>query len=90
MEDVIQVQDQFYILSTASRAADRTAVLQHGDVFALFDLFGDIGMFSTGEQGLYCDGTRHLSRFGLRLNGRRPLLLSGRVIECNDMFVSFL
>ena len=86
MEDVIQVQDQFYILSTASRAADRTAVLQHGDVFALFDLYGDIGMFSTGEQGMYCDGTRHLSRFGLRLNGRRPLLLTSRVKESNDLF----
>lgn len=86
MEDVIQVQDQFYILATASRAGERTAVLQHGDTFALFDLHGDIGMFGTGEQGLYHHGTRHLSRFGLRLNGRRPLLLSARVKEDNELF----
>jgi glycogen debranching enzyme len=86
VEDVIQVQDQFYILSTAFRAGERTAVLQHGDMFALFDLYGDIGMFGTGEQGLYHEGTRHLSRFGLRLNGRRPLLLSARVKEDNDLF----
>jgi glycogen debranching enzyme len=86
VEDVIQVQDQFYILATASRAAERTAVLQHGDTFALFDLFGDIGMFGAGEQGLYHHGTRHLSRFGLRLNGLRPLLLSARVKEDNELF----
>ena len=86
MEDVIQVQDQFYILATASRAGERTAVLQHGDTFALFDLHGDIGMFGTGEQGLYRHGTRHLSRFGLRLHGRRPLLLSARVKEDNELF----
>ena len=40
MEDVIQVQDQFYILATASRAGERTAVLQHDDTFAVFDLGG--------------------------------------------------
>jgi glycogen debranching enzyme len=86
MEDVIQVQDQFYILATASRAGERTAVLQHGDTFAVFDLFGDIGTFGAGEQGLYHEGTRYLSRFRLRLNGRRPLLLSARVKEDNELF----
>ena len=45
MDDVIEVQNQFYILARASRIGERTAVLQHGDTFALFDLFGDIGMF---------------------------------------------
>jgi glycogen debranching enzyme len=86
VEDVIQVHDQFYILATASRAGERTAVLQHADTFAVFNLTGDIGMFGTGEQGLYHKGTRHLSRFGLRLNGQRPLLLSARVKEDNDLF----
>ena len=47
MDDVIQVQDQFYILATASRAGERTAVLQHGDTFAVFDLYGDIGCFGS-------------------------------------------
>ena len=68
MEDVILVQDQFYILATASRAGERSAVLQHGDTFAVFDLYGDIGSFGTGEQGLYHEGTRYLSRFRLRLS----------------------
>jgi glycogen debranching enzyme len=86
MEDVIQVQDQFYILATASRAGERTAVLQHGDTFAVFDLYGDIGMFGVGDQGLYHEGTRYLSRFRLRLNGRRPMLLSARVKDDNELF----
>jgi glycogen debranching enzyme len=86
MDDVIQVQDQFYILATASRAGERTAVLQHDDTFAVFDLHGDMGVFGTGEQGLYHEGTRYLSRFRLRLNGHRPLLLSARVKDDNELF----
>jgi len=86
MEDVIQVQDQFYILATASKATERTAVLKHDDTFAVFDYSGDIGAFGAGEQGLYHEDTRYLSRFRLRLNGRRPLLLSARVKEDNELF----
>jgi len=86
MDDVIQVQDQFYILATASRASERTAVLKDDDTFAVFDYTGDIGASGTGEQGLYHEGTRYLSRFRLRLNGHRPLLLSARVKEDNELF----
>ena len=85
MEDLIQVQDQFYILATASRAGERSAVLQHNDTFAVFDPYGDIGSLGTGEQGLYHEGTRYLSRFRLRLNdrvensgGRRSAAARGR------------
>jgi glycogen debranching enzyme len=86
VEDVIQVQDQFYILATASRAMERTAVLQDGDTFALFDLAGDIGAFGSGEQGLYHEGTRFLSRLELLLYGQRPLLLSSTVSADNAVF----
>ncbi len=85
-DEVIQVQDQYYILATAPRVVERTAVLQHGDTFALFDLYGDIGSFGESEQGLYHEGTRYLSRFRLRLNGHRPLMLSSRVKEDNELF----
>jgi len=86
VEDIIQVQDQFYILATASKASERTAVLKHDDTFAVFDYSGDIGAFGMGEQGLYHEGTRYLSRFRLRVNGHRPLLLSARVKEDNELF----
>ena len=72
--DVIEVGNQFYILATASRAAERTAVLQHDDTFAIFDYAGDMGALGAAEQGLYNEGTRFLSRFTLRVNGKRPEL----------------
>src|SRR3954470_24640337 len=86
MDDVIQVQDRFYILATASVARGRTAVLKHDDTFAVFDHSGDIGAFGAGEQGLYHEDTRYLSLFRLRLNDHRPLLLSARVKEDNELF----
>src|SRR5438105_4545119 len=86
MDDVIQVQDQFYILATASKQEQRTAVRKHDDTFAVFDYSGDIGAFGSDEQGLYYEGTRYLSQFRLRLNGQRPLLLSARVKEDNELF----
>src|ERR1044072_2032156 len=85
MEDVIQIHNQFYILATASNTGP-TAVLKHDDTFAVFDYSGDIGAFGNGEQGLYHGDTRYLSRFRLRLNGHRPLLLSARVKEDNELF----
>ena len=66
------------------------AVLQHDDTFAVFDLFGDVGAFGTSEQGLYHEGTRYLSTFRLRMNGRRPLLLSARVKDDNELFAADL
>jgi len=86
MEDVIQVHDQFYILATASKTAQRTAVLKHDDTFAVFDYTGDVGAFGPGEQGLYHEGTRYISLFRLRVNGQRPLLLSARVKDDNELF----
>jgi glycogen debranching enzyme len=87
MEDVIRVKDHYYILATSSRADERTRVLKEGETFAVFDHYGDIVPFGLGEQGLYHEGTRHLSRLELRVNGARPLLLSSTVREQNDLLV---
>ena len=40
----------------------------------MFDLFGDIAP-AGGQQGLYHEGTRHLSACEFRVAGRRPFLL---------------
>src|SRR3954471_17949548 len=86
MEDeLLKHQDSFYILATSTRADDRTRVLKHGDTFAVFDRFGDVQPVGLGEQGLYHDGTRFLSRMELRIGGRRPLLLSSTVKKENDL-----
>ncbi|MDB5802921.1 MAG: putative Amylo-alpha,6-glucosidase [Betaproteobacteria bacterium] len=83
MDETIKVDDRWYVLATSSRADDRTRVLKHGDTFALFDRFGDIERIGNGEQGLYHEGTRYLSRLDLRLNGERPLLLNSSVRQDN-------
>lgn len=83
MDEIIEVQDQFYILATSSRVDEQTRVLKHGDTFAVFDRYGNIQQIGLGEQGLYHEGTRFLSRLEFRLLGRRPLLLSSTVTEDN-------
>jgi glycogen debranching enzyme len=85
LSDVIELNNQFYILATSSRVDDRTRVLKHGDTFAVFDRFGDVAPVGMGELGIYHEGTRFLSRLGLNLAGDRPLLLSSTLREDNSL-----
>jgi glycogen debranching enzyme len=81
--EVIRIRNEFYIRSSSARVEVRTRVLKQGDTFAVFDRFGDIETFGTGELGLYYQDTRFLSRLTLRLGKDRPLLLSSTVREDN-------
>jgi glycogen debranching enzyme len=81
--EVIRVRNEFYIRSSSARVDVRTRVLKQGDAFAVFDRFGDIETFGTGELGLYYQDTRFLSRLTLKLGKDRPLLLSSTVREDN-------
>ncbi|HSE39443.1 MAG TPA: glycogen debranching N-terminal domain-containing protein, partial [Acidobacteriota bacterium] len=80
---IIQVEDQFYILATSSLVDQRTRVLKHNDTFVVLDRYGDIHAVGSGEQGLYHEGTRHISRMVLTVNGERPLLLSSSTKDDN-------
>lgn len=84
-EDVIQIAEHFYIRATSSQADERTRVLKHGDTFGVFDRYGDVHPLGLGEQGLFHEGTRYLSRLEVRLGRVRPLLLSSTVNEANDV-----
>lgn len=84
MDEIIQVQDKYYILATAAHD-DQARTLKHGDTFALFDRLGNIRQLSRGDQGVYHDGTRFLSRLELRIAGMRPILLSSSVVEDNSL-----
>ncbi len=85
MDEIIEVENTYYIRATSERVDDRTRVLKQGDTFALFDRRGDIHKIGLGEQGVYFEGTRFLSRLELLLNDRRPLLLSSTVNEDNAL-----
>jgi len=83
LEDVIQVENQFYVLATSSLADDRTRVLKFGTTFGVFNRVGDIESIGLGEQGLYHQGTRHLSRFALRMGDKAPQLLRSTIQNDN-------
>jgi glycogen debranching enzyme len=63
----------------------RLRVLKHDDTFGVFDSLGDITAAGLGPQGLFHCGTRHLSRFELRLGKVRPVLLSSTVNDANEV-----
>jgi glycogen debranching enzyme len=86
VQDVIEVGQQFYIRASSALADDRTRVLVHGDSFAIFDRSGDIQPVGFGQQGIFHNETRHLSRLETRFCGVRPLLLSSTVREDNVLF----
>jgi len=68
-----------HVVAAANPADDRTRVLKHGDTFAVFDHYGDIEPRGLGEEGLYHEGTRFLSRLLLELAGARPFFLGSNV-----------
>ena len=78
MNEVIEVNNQFYILAESSLADDRAVILKSGDTFSLFDHYGDIRPYGLGEQGIFHEGTRFLSLSDLRIDNKRPLFLSSR------------
>ncbi|VAW92697.1 Glycogen debranching enzyme [hydrothermal vent metagenome] len=84
MEDVIRVDDDWYVLASSSRTDDRTRVLKQDETFCLFDRYGDIQHIGAGEQGLYHEGTRFLSCYELTINNLRPLLLNSTVKQDNS------
>lgn len=86
MEDIIRVENQFYVLATSSLADDRTRVLKYGETFAVFNRLGDIEGLGMGEQGLYHRGTRYLSRLALRVGGGVPQLLCSTIQQSGTLF----
>src|ERR1700758_1251194 len=84
--DIIEVGKQFYIRASSALADDRTRVLLNGDTFAVFDRSGDIQPVGFGQQGIFHNETRHLSRLEMLFCGFRPLLLSSTIREDNVLF----
>jgi hypothetical protein len=60
-------------------------VLNHADTFGVFDQHGDICPGGLGEEGLYHEGTRFLSRLTIELGGCRPFYLDSAIAAGNDL-----
>ena len=84
------VTQNFYIATESSPADDRTRVLKHGDMFAVFDRYGDVETSGLKEQGMFCQGTRFLSQLEFQLANARPLLLSSTIKADNSSFAADL
>lgn len=88
--DEVNVSQQYYIATKAAPTEDRARVLKYGAMFAVFDRLGDIRHQGLGEQGIFYNGTRHLSEMHVRLWKERPLLLSSMIEPNNFLFTADL
>ena len=84
-DDFLTINQEFYVRATSSLADNRRRVLKYGETFAVFNRYGDIESVGTMQFGLFHMDTRHLSRFGFYLGGRKPLLLSSNIREDNSL-----
>jgi glycogen debranching enzyme len=88
MEAMVRsIEDTFYILATDAPAEYVSRVLKDGETFAVFDPHGDIQAAGLGQEGLYHEGTRFLSRLLFKLGNARPFLLNSTIKEDNSLFV---
>lgn len=85
MTEIIQLENKYYISVNSTYADDRVKVLNHADSFGIFDRWGDIKKIGEEVQGIYHNGMRFISNLGLRINGKRPLLLSSSVKDENEI-----
>jgi glycogen debranching enzyme len=90
MAHVIRLAEQFDIVAEAERPPSASRVLKDGDTFSVFNHRGDMIPSEAGEQGLFHDGTRFLSRFELLLGRRHPLLLNSVISDDNIVFTADL
>ena len=88
--DEARITQQYYIATKSSPADDRAKVLKYGRMFSVFDHLGDIQASGLGEQGIFFQGTRHLSELILCLWNARPLLLSSAIKANNFLFTADL
>ncbi len=73
------VLSEHYIEAQTSLVEITPRTLKHGDAFMVLDTHGDIGTSRGSPEGLYFRDTRFLSHYQLRIEGKRPLLLSSIV-----------
>jgi glycogen debranching enzyme len=82
----VSVKTEFYVATGWPPVEERIRVLKHGQMFAVFDRYGNIRASGLGEHGIYYRGTRYLSRLTLSLGETPPLFLSSGMRSDNSLF----
>ena len=78
------IENPDYTLGNTGQTDGLIRVLKHGDTFAVFDRYGNIKPVTSGEEGVYHDGTRFASCLMLDIDGACPFFLSSTVRDDND------
>jgi glycogen debranching enzyme len=86
LDEVIRIEEEFYVLATSAVADSRRRVLKYGDTCGVFDWHGDILSAGSLAHGLYHRETRYLSRLVLRFENKPLELLSSTVKNKNSFF----
>jgi glycogen debranching enzyme len=68
-----------HVVTTSNLVDERTLVLKQADTFAVFDHQGRIKPGGLGEEGLYHEGTRYLSRLMVLLEDHHLIFLGSSV-----------
>jgi glycogen debranching enzyme len=68
-----------HVITTSNLVDERTLVLKERDAFAVFDHHGSIKPGGLGEEGLYQEGTRYLSRLQITLEDHELIFLGSSV-----------
>lgn len=84
-EEMIKINDQYYILASSAVAEEKAIALKSDDSFAVFDRYGDIKSVGGSSFGLFYKGTRYLSKSELKINDESPFILSSFLNEENEM-----
>lgn len=90
MPEPDQKDDKYYIVAASSVLDPFKLIQKAGDLFGVYDRFGDIMPTGKREQGLYFEGTRFLSLYEFKINGIRPLFLSSNIDRDNILLTADL
>jgi len=82
----VSIKTEFYVATGWPPVEERIRVLKYGQMFAVFDRYGNIRASGLGEHGIYYHGTRYLSHLTLSLDQTPPLFLSSGVRSDNSLF----
>ncbi|MBV8844180.1 MAG: amylo-alpha-1,6-glucosidase [Bryobacterales bacterium] len=90
IDENLYPEENYYIQATSELLIEGALVLKQNDTFGLFNQHGDADAVERWEEGVYCSGTRFLSRLKLSLGKWTPLLLSSTVRNDNVLLAADL
>lgn len=88
MSELAEITNKdLYLQALSSVTQDTTYVLKYEDSFAIIDRRGNIRPLGVENHGVFCDGTRFLSRLVMNVDGKLPVLLSSEMNDAADLLI---